>query len=128
MQEKRLLIVDDDSAFLNTRADLLDEKYEITKAYSSQQALDIISQTTPPFDCFVLDYNMPEMDGVTLAGEIRKNTLYNNAPIIIATGNNEIERIRIAREAEGMVNDVVHKKLYQDTLHALDGAFSARSC
>jgi signal transduction histidine kinase/DNA-binding response OmpR family regulator len=83
LNDLKLLIIDDN----HTNLRIL-EKH--TKAWgmhpeaasSPQRALDILKRTTD-FDILVLDWHMPQMDGVQLAHEIRKAHPECPAPMIM---------------------------------------------
>ena len=88
---KSILAVDDNTYFLDTfKAALKDVPCKIIGATSGSGALRMLEKLKP--DLFVLDIEMPEMDGIELAKELRK--LGQNAPIIFITGNATKEYVR----------------------------------
>ncbi len=60
-----------------------------------------------PYDVLLIDMQMPEMDGVTAAQEIRKINHARRMPIIVVTANAGPESRRVCREAG--VTDVLTK-------------------
>jgi CheY-like chemotaxis protein len=81
---KSILAVDDISITLNMlKAALADTGFKFHGVTSGAAALDFISKFTP--DLFVLDIEMPNMNGFELAGNIREAGHF--APIIFLTGN-----------------------------------------
>ncbi len=82
---KRLLIVDDNA----TNRQILTLQAQswgmlTNAAESGFEALDWIRQGEP-FDLAILDMQMPQMDGLTLAAEIRKQPGYQKLPLIMLT-------------------------------------------
>lgn len=90
MQEKAVLLVDDDHEFTALLAEYLEsESLQVTVANSGQSALEILSQST--FDIAVLDIMMPGMTGLELLQQLRPQ---HQLPIIMLTGRGgEIDRI-----------------------------------
>ncbi|WP_069300792.1 response regulator [Neptunicoccus sediminis] len=84
----KILAVDDDVLALNVlQATLEAGGYtDITSAQSGAEALAALQETDEPFDCFLLDILMPEMDGVELCTEIRSMTAYQKTPVLMITG------------------------------------------
>ena len=81
---KNILAVDDDTYFLDTfKAALKDIPCKIIGVTSGLSALGALKNLTP--DLFALDIEMPVMDGIELAKEIR--ALGHKAPIVFITGN-----------------------------------------
>ena len=81
---KTILAVDDDPYCLDIfKAVLKDFPYKVIGTLSGLSALNILNRLNP--DLLVLDIEMPEMNGIKLAKEIRASG--NNAPIIFITGN-----------------------------------------
>ncbi|MGV8989003.1 MAG: response regulator [Cypionkella sp.] len=88
----RILAVDDD-AFILELIPKIGAKVgcpDITTARSGAQALDLIETSSTPFDCLLLDINMPEMDGVQLCERIRSVEGYRDTPIIMLTAMNDM--------------------------------------
>lgn len=83
----KILVVDDEHVALSvTVAALRENGYDdVTTAASGQQALDRITASPEPFDCFLLDMRMPGMDGVELCGRIRTFPSYHTTPILFVT-------------------------------------------
>ena len=81
---KTILAVDDSVYFLDTfKAALKDVECRIIGATSASSALQMLKRFKP--DLFVLDIDMPKMDGIELANELRN--LGQSAPIVFITGN-----------------------------------------
>jgi DNA-binding response OmpR family regulator len=81
MKAHLLYVEDDESLSFVTRDNLTLQGYEITHCTNGREALEIIRQT--PFDLCILDIMLPEMDGFTLAQEIR--SFNPHVPIIFLT-------------------------------------------
>jgi two-component system cell cycle sensor histidine kinase/response regulator CckA len=79
-----LLVEDEDPVrAVNSRA-LSARGYTVLEAASGVEALQIIEQRGEPVDLVVSDVVMPEMDGPTLLGELRK--LYPDLKVIFVSG------------------------------------------
>jgi PAS domain S-box-containing protein len=126
LKNKRALIVDDNTTnlkILKIQAEQWGMKY---KAYQSPlEALETIKQKEN-FDIAILDYQMPEMDGVTLSGEIKK--IDSSLPIIILSSIGKKENLEFV-DVKTFGNDnsiyailnkpVKHNLLYNNILKAL---------
>lgn len=83
---KRLLIVDDNPTnrkILTLQA----QPWQMTThaAESGKAALALLTHQEMQFDIAILDMQMPEMDGLTLAREIRNCPGYQNLPLVMLT-------------------------------------------
>lgn len=86
-----VLAVDDDQnilALLQTALNTLGE-FDVSIAASGAEALRQIERAEKPFDCFLLDIQMPQMNGIDLCREVRKMRAYHNAPVIMLTAMSE---------------------------------------
>ncbi|MGR3634789.1 MAG: response regulator [Shimia sp.] len=83
----KILAVDDDENIcaLLTEAVAAKTNHELITVASGPEAIRAIARQTTPFDCFLLDIQMPVMDGITLAEKIRKTKGYARTPIIMLT-------------------------------------------
>lgn len=78
----KLLLVDDDTEVLElNKRYFSDAGYAVATASNAKNALAYLKKNT--FSCIVLDVMMPEMDGMTLCKEIRKQS---DVPIIFLSG------------------------------------------
>jgi CheY-like chemotaxis protein len=81
---RKVLVVDDDRSVLLSTADLLRELgHEPIEINSPAEALVFLRANAAP-DVAILDFAMPEMTGVELAGHIRE--LHPGLPLLLATG------------------------------------------
>jgi len=80
----RVLLVDDEPAILDLTQIFLqrEAEFSIVTATSGKKALEYLN--TEPFDIIISDYEMPEMDGLSLLTAIRDGGM--NIPFIIFTG------------------------------------------
>lgn len=71
MEGKRLLIVDDEVDIVDLLRDVLtSEGYVVDAAPSAEDALRLIHENI--YDAAILDFNLPDMDGVMLHRQIRQ--------------------------------------------------------
>ena len=67
----------------------------IEEATNGVEALDIIKRNNEIFDAVLIDIEMPQMDGYTLASEIRKYSRYKNMPLLAVTSrSSKTDRLR----------------------------------
>ena len=83
MESKKILVVDDEEVLRNIiRFNLEKEGYTVTCAESAEDALMLPIEE---FSLIVLDVMMGEMDGFTLAQQLKINSKTANVPIIFCT-------------------------------------------
>ncbi len=92
---KNVLLVDDEPHIVEVVKEMLGRRdYNVAVASNGQEALERIA--TPPLpDIILLDIMMPEMDGATLAQELKQRPDTASIPIIFLTGlidRNEVRR------------------------------------
>ena len=101
-----ILAVDDDTYFLDTfKAALKDVPCKIVGVTSGLAALGALKNLTPAL--FALDIDMPGMDGIELAHEIR--ALGHQAPIVFITGN--ATREYVSRCVKAGASDFITKPI-----------------
>jgi len=94
--QKSVLGVDDIPVTLNMlKSALVQAGYKFSGVTSGAAALDFISKFTP--DLFILDIEMPKMNGFELAARIREAG--QGAPIVFLTGNTTKEYLMRAVQA-----------------------------
>ena len=102
----RILLVDDNEAFLDSTKDILeDQGYEVVTAESGEEAVRVFGAHT--FDVILMDVKMPGMNGVESFIEMKR--LRPGVKVIMVTAYGVEEMIRQAL-AEGALA-VLHKPL-----------------
>ena len=93
----RLLVVDDDDAFLAFLQELLSKSnYQVMTASSGQEGINMAMQELP--DLIILDVMMPDMSGGMAAHYLSENISTQSIPIIFLTSI-------ISEEQEMMVDN-----------------------
>jgi two-component system, LuxR family, response regulator FixJ len=104
-------VVDDDADVLGSLRFLLEtDGFEVRTFRSGTSLLNAVRPTG--VDCFVIDYKMPDMNGIDLAGRLRNRDIA--APVILITGYPD-ENISV-RAASAGVRHVLLKPLLDDSL------------
>ncbi len=90
IKKYRILIVDDEVNILNAiRHILVREGFECTATSSGRKALEIVEQSPP--DLMILDINMPDIDGIEICEQVKKNIFLSHIPVLMLTGRTSVE-------------------------------------
>jgi len=85
---ERILIVDDDVQLAKSLEFLLKrEGYHALSAHHGAEARRLVSSAYP--DVILLDLGLPDVDGITLMGELRQ--IHQDACFLIVTANTAIK-------------------------------------
>ncbi len=97
----KILAVDDDEIICELLVGTLAVAgfENVTTAASPKEALAIIEEAERPFDCFLLDIQMPEMTGIELCEWIRKQPEYKKVPVVMITAMSDKKYIDAAFRA-----------------------------
>jgi DNA-binding response OmpR family regulator len=118
---QRILVVDDEIWVVQTVRGYLEQAhYEVFAAYDGPSAIAQFEAHHPDF--VILDWMLPELDGLSVAAQIRKRS---NVPIIMLTARTE-ERDRV-RGLESGIDDYVVKPFSARELEARVHAVLRRS-
>ena len=82
INEKRLLLVEDDDAIRETLRDQLREEFSIVEAARGAEALELAEASH--HDLIILDVGLPDMNGLDVCKLMRRAGI--NAPVILLTG------------------------------------------
>ncbi|WP_424004084.1 response regulator [Haloarcula salina] len=107
----RTLVVDDSDFFAEMTADTLTQEHDIdaVAATGASEALERLE--SGGFDCVVSDYEMPEMDGLELLDEIRRDN--PSIPFILLTGRGD-EETASAAIAAGVADYLLKLEVVED--------------
>lgn len=73
--------------------------WNIIEASNGREALNILNLNAHEINVILLDWNMPEMDGIEVLAHLKGNSRYNKIPVIMTTQVNEKEKIVKAIQA-----------------------------
>ena len=91
----RILVVDDDHEVADILREVLEEEgHTVAVAYDGASAVEL-AETSKPAVAF-LDFGLPDMDGVALAGRLRANPATAGIRLIALTGSEESARAAAA--------------------------------
>jgi DNA-binding response OmpR family regulator len=86
---KRLLIVDDDLEISKRLVELLEDRYEVSRATTGFEALEELEHGG--FDLVLLDLRMPGLDGRGFLSEMRRRS--ENPPVIVLSADPNVGRV-----------------------------------
>jgi len=107
-QPYKILVADDREDNLGLlREWLSSQDYHVRCARDGREALDLARQDPP--DLILLDKVMPEVDGLAVARELKKEMRFSTVPIIVLTGREDTRRHAIFDETGA--DDLIMKPL-----------------
>ena len=108
----KILLVDDSRTIRNIQKNVFSQlgHTDIMEAADGVEALAQIGETRP--DLVLIDWNMPNMDGITLVRKIRETD--KALPLIMCT--TEAEKSRVLEAVKAGVNNYVVKPFTAETL------------
>jgi two-component system chemotaxis response regulator CheY len=106
------LVVDDSRTVRKVLAGYLRTLgFDVTSAINGLEALDRLHRMERA-DLVLVDWNMPEMDGITFLRTVRADLAYATLPVMIVTTN--AERSQVAEALEAGANEYIMKPFTQD--------------
>ncbi|MBC7474372.1 MAG: response regulator transcription factor [Candidatus Sericytochromatia bacterium] len=96
---KNILLVEDDKLLYEMIIDYLEcSGYRVKVAHNGMEAIDIINKD-PKINILITDVGMPVLDGMELCRYIRSKPEFNNLPILMMTGKDDLTTKYIGFEA-----------------------------
>ncbi len=110
IRRDKIMIVDDDEAIRRYAGRILkSEYYEVISAVNGKDALNKIFENPP--DLIVVDYNMPEMNGLEFIEKLKNHSHLSVIPIIMLTSTDteatEIKALNVG--ADDWIQKPIHK-------------------
>lgn len=82
--KQKILIIEDNEQNMYMLSYLLESNdYEVHQSFSGPEGIKLAKETRP--DIILLDIQLPEMDGYSVARELRRNKDLSSTPIIAVT-------------------------------------------
>ena len=119
---KRILVAEDNKAIRDAVSGFLEFiGYEVALAINGIEALAVFLENS--FDLVLTDFEMPAMDGLSLAGHIKARS--PSTPVILLTG---ADRETVLKKVEkGPVDSVIFKPfILKDLQTTVEGALVSR--
>jgi two-component system chemotaxis response regulator CheY len=111
----KALVVDDSKAIRMLLGKTLRQLgYEVQEAANGKEALQIIEAENGGVKLVLVDWNMPEMNGLELLKELRQDPALSSLAVVMVTTETEIEQIAEAMEAGA--NEYVMKPFTREIL------------
>ena len=109
-----VLLVDDSQTMRHIHKRILSTmgEFEFFEAGDGVEALRVIADTPEGFGLIVIDWNMPNMDGLTLVQKIRQTD--KTTPLVMAT--TESDKARVMEAIRAGVNSYVIKPFTPELL------------
>ena len=104
----KAMVIDDSRAIRMILTRSLNQLgFEVCSAGNGQEALTILEQQAPELDCFLVDWNMPEVNGIEFVERVRRMPDYLNVPLMMVTTETEVDQM--VRALEAGANEYVMK-------------------
>ena len=85
MEQRTVLVIDDDAAIRSLIAELLDEAgYAVLEADCGRQALRLADEHVP--DVVLVDHRLPDMSGLDVLERLRMRPASRHIPVIVVSG------------------------------------------
>ena len=120
MARLRIIVADDNPAFLRELTSLLAPEFDVVAtAANGRSALDLIRRYKP--DLVVLDLGMPLLNGIEVTRQLAKH----GPPVVICSVETDPEVVEAARQA-GAVAYVFKMRVQKDLILAVKSAVQGR--
>jgi two-component system chemotaxis response regulator CheY len=111
----KALIVDDSKTIRSILGRILRELgYEVCEAGDGKQALRVMEAEKATVTVVLADWNMPEMNGLELLKELRRDAALASLKVIMVTTETELDHMVLALEAGA--NEYVMKPFTKEIL------------
>ena|SRR5947209_6042550 len=107
------MVVDDSKAVRLLLSNVLGEiGYEVVQAGDGEDALQQLGND--PISLFLVDWNMPRMDGLEFVKRLRADQRYSSAAVMMITTETEIQQI--VRALEAGANEYIMKPFTKEII------------
>lgn len=95
MSKRKILLIDDEVDFLEIMAQRIEAwGYEVIGAQSGSEGIEAVENDKP--NIVILDYMLPDMDGIAVLKKIRK--INKKIPVIMLTAHPDIKSMKASDE------------------------------
>jgi len=109
----KAMVIDDSRTIRMILSNTLAEfGYQVSQASNGREALKAVERESDAYSLFLVDWNMPEMNGLEFIKWLRTNPRYLETPLMMVTTETEINQMMAALEAGA--NEYVMKPFTKD--------------
>ncbi len=102
----KILVLEDNEVLSKViKTGLEKEHYKVDCFFDGDDALEVINNG---YNCFILDINVPSIDGITILKNIRDYC--GDIPVLIISSNHELDKIKTSYEKG--CNDYIKKPFF----------------
>lgn len=113
----KILSVDDSAVIRKIIKSLIDTlDYEFLEADNGEEALKLLSNCYQEVNLIILDWNMPIKDGFTTLQELKRDSRFQNIPVLMVT--TESERDNVIKAIQAGAKQYLTKPFNQEDLLA----------
>ena len=111
----KAMVIDDSKAIRMILAKNLNKLgYEVCTASNGREALALIEEQAPQLKVVIVDWNMPEVNGLEFTQRIRCLPAYSDVPLMMVTTETEVDQMVKALEAGA--NEYVMKPFTEEII------------
>ena len=111
----KALVVDDSRAMRTILSRTLGELgFEVFQASNGREALQVMERQGPAVELALVDWNMPEVNGLEFIRRVRAEQSYDTVLLMMVTTETEMEQVALALEAGA--DEYVMKPFTRDTV------------
>ncbi len=112
---EKALIVDDSRAIRRILGSTIKKLgFEVVEAGNGKQALEALDREDSAFQLMLVDWNMPEMNGLEFVTQVRKQDRYNSAKLMMVT--TETAADQMIRALEAGADEYIMKPFTEDAI------------
>jgi FixJ family two-component response regulator len=118
-----IYVADDDADVLGSLRFLLEtDGFEVRTFRSGTALLKALDQS--PIDCFLIDYKMPDINGIDLTADLRRRGV--TTPVILISGHYD-DRLEARAAAAGVMDFLLKPLLDENLAKRIRNAITAKS-
>ena len=96
----KAMVIDDSRTIRMILTNTLSELgYEVCQAANGREALAAVERENGTFSLILVDWNMPEMNGLEFVKHLRSDPRFSAVPLMMVTTETEMHQVSIALEA-----------------------------
>ena len=90
-KKQTILIVEDEAINRMLLGNIVSRSYDVLYAENGKEALEVLSKNYDCISLILLDYLMPEMNGIEFLKIIKQDKVYKKIPVIVLTSEADVE-------------------------------------